>query len=142
MENLNLIDQILEFDSQSGRGLHTSDIARIMDNKSKKEIIATRDYLLYKNIFIKDEYGTYRLTPFAREIVSKYGSWSTYVKFLEKETEKQHEKDELDLEKNKVDLELAKQMLKEYPKTKWFARIGFFIAICLAILELIKLFKN
>ncbi len=29
-------------------------------------------------------------------------------------------------------------MLKEYPKTKWFARFGFFVASGLAIFEIVK----
>ncbi|AUS06833.1 hypothetical protein [Pseudotamlana carrageenivorans] len=42
------------------------------------------------------------------------------------------------LEKTEVDFELAKKTLEEFPRTKWFARVGFFIGIGLAILELIK----
>ena len=53
---------------------------------------------------------------------------------------KEEEKQRLEFEKTKVDLELAKKMLKEYPKTKWFARIGFFLAVTLAIFELMKFF--
>lgn len=49
--------------------------------------------------------------------------------------------EELDYRKSKVDLALAEKMLKEFPKTKWFARIGFIIGIGLAILELIKYIK-
>ncbi len=48
------------------------------------------------------------------------------------------EKETIDLEKSKIDLELSKRMLKEYPRTKWFARIGFFIGVALAILQIIK----
>jgi hypothetical protein len=40
------------------------------------------------------------------------------------------------LEKTEVDFELAKQTLKEFPTTKWFARIGLFIAITLALKDL------
>jgi hypothetical protein len=47
-------------------------------------------------------------------------------------------KDDLELEKIETDLALAKKMLEEYPKTKWIARIGLGIAICLALLELVK----
>jgi hypothetical protein len=47
-------------------------------------------------------------------------------------------KEVVDFEKSKVDLELAKKVLKEYPYTKWFARIGFVIAIILAVLEIIR----
>jgi hypothetical protein len=46
------------------------------------------------------------------------------------------EKERLEFEKSKIDLELAEKMLKEFPKTKWFARIGFIIAIVLMLKEL------
>ena len=48
------------------------------------------------------------------------------------------EKEKIEFEKSKIDLDLAQKMLKEYPYTKWFARIGIFIAVVLAILELIQ----
>ncbi|MFC0878960.1 hypothetical protein ACE01N_20365 [Saccharicrinis sp. FJH2] len=47
------------------------------------------------------------------------------------------EKDEL--KKSKIDLELSERMLEEYPKTKWFARIGFIIAVILVLKELVLL---
>ena len=46
------------------------------------------------------------------------------------------------LNKTNTDLELAEKTLKEFPKTKWFARIGFFIAIVLALKELYILLKK
>lgn len=74
--------------------------------------------------------------------IYEYGGWKKYLKD-KKEREKkselaQKEKDGLELRKSKVDLELAEKMLKEYPKTKWIARIGFIIGIALAVLQLIK----
>lgn len=51
------------------------------------------------------------------------------------------EKEKIEFEKSKIDLDLARKMLKEYPYTKWFARIGFVIAIVLAVLEIIQ-WKN
>ncbi|WP_296386917.1 hypothetical protein [Winogradskyella sp.] len=60
-------------------------------------------------------------------------------KKLYADLKKQEKREKLELRKTKVDLNLAEKMLEEYPKTKWFARIGFFIGIGLAILELIKL---
>lgn len=40
------------------------------------------------------------------------------------------------LEKTEVDFKLAKKTLEEFPKTKWFARIGFIIGIILLLKEL------
>lgn len=47
-------------------------------------------------------------------------------------------KEEKEYQKMLIDMELNEKMLKEYPKTKWFARIAFIIAISLALLEILK----
>lgn len=57
------------------------------------------------------------------------------------EKQKAEEKEIIEFEKSKVDLELAKKTLKEFPRTKWFARIGFVIAVVLALKELYMLLK-
>ena len=65
-------------------------------------------------------------------------------KFLAQIIEEQKyfdEKERIEFEKSKIDLELAQKMLKEFPKTKWFARIGLFIAIVLALKDLYILLK-
>ena len=64
-----------------------------------------------------------------------------YLAKIIKELEYNAEKERIEFEKSKIDLDLAQKMLKEYPYTKWFARIGFVIAIVLAVLELIQ-WKN
>jgi len=52
------------------------------------------------------------------------------------ELEKKNKREKFEFEKGKVDLELSKKMLEEFPKTKWFARIGFIIGILLLLKEL------
>jgi predicted transcriptional regulator len=64
-----------------------------------------------------------------------------YLAQIIKELEYNAEKERIEFEKSKIDLDLAQKMLKEYPYTKWFARIGFVIAIVLAVLEIIQ-WKN
>lgn len=61
---------------------------------------------------------------------------------ITKELELESEKDRIEFEKSKIDLVLAKKMLKEYPYTKWLARIGAFIGILLGLKELGILIKN
>ena len=58
------------------------------------------------------------------------------------QNEKQKELEELDYRSKKTDLELAEKTLKEFPRTKWFARIGFGIAVILMLKELIMIFAN
>ena len=64
-----------------------------------------------------------------------------FLKQILEEEEYIAEKERIEFEKSKIDLDLARKMLKEYPYTKWFARIGFVIAIILAVLEIIQ-WKN
>ncbi|OUD37358.1 hypothetical protein, partial [Flavobacterium psychrophilum] len=52
------------------------------------------------------------------------------------------EKERIEFEKSKIDLVLAEKMLKEYPYTKWLARIGAFIGIVLGLKELGILIKK
>lgn len=72
--------------------------------------------------------------------IYKYGGWKKFIvdkknREIELESAKK-EKDDIELRKSKVDLELAEKMLEEYPKTKWFARVSFIIAIVLMLKEL------
>ena len=59
-----------------------------------------------------------------------------------KELEYESEKERIEFEKSKTDLKLAKETLKEFPKTKWFARIGFFISILLLAKEIYTLLNR
>lgn len=70
--------------------------------------------------------------------LTKKGSDFTSFADLEQDEINAKEREHIEFEKSKIDLELAKKMLREYPKTKWFARIGFFIGIVLAIVQLIQ----
>lgn len=76
---------------------------------------------------------------FGREIYNK-GGWENYIANKESISIQKalydKQKEELEFEKTKTDLELAKRMLNEYPKTKWFARIAFIIATLLGLKEL------
>ena len=96
--------------------------------------------IMHEKCLIKLEPGKeYRcdLEEFGIDVFNK-GGW---IKHLENENIKGNlkaEKENLDFEKSKVDFELATKMLKEYPYTKWFARIGFVIAIVLAVLEILQ----
>ena len=74
--------------------------------------------------------------------IAENGGWKQYLlgkeKAEKKTIKKAKKKDNIEFEKTKIDLELSKKMLEEYPYTKWFARIGFVIALGLAILEIVK----
>ncbi|WP_392348303.1 hypothetical protein [uncultured Polaribacter sp.] len=68
--------------------------------------------------------------------VLEVGGWKMYQQLLKEKKNREAEKEIIDFEKSKIDLVLAKKMLEEFPKTKWFARIGFIIGIVLMLKEL------
>lgn len=78
--------------------------------------------------------GYLRLTEKGIDILKK-GGWIEYSKFIDN-------KEQIEFEKSKADLSLVNKTLEEFPRTKWFARVGFMIGVCLAILELYKLLKT
>ena len=55
------------------------------------------------------------------------------------ENNKIKEREEIEFKKSKIDLELSKKILEEFPRTKWFARIGFIISIILLLKEVLLL---
>jgi len=103
-----------------------SDFIDISDNDIRPILSYLKDDI--KAIKIYD--GKVIITEIGLEIIHK-GGWFEYNKFLNdiKDTE---------IRKLKIDLSLAEKTLNEFPRTKWFAIIGFFTGIGLSILELIK----
>ncbi|EMY3559879.1 hypothetical protein K5L04_06725 [Flavobacterium psychrophilum] len=85
------------------------------------------------NLITETEHGncTYLITLKGEKVLKQVTDTLNY------ETEKER----IEFEKSKTDLILAKKMLKEFPKTKLFSRIGLFIAIVLALKELYILIK-
>ena len=65
-----------------------------------------------------------------------------YLKQITENLDYEAEKERIEFEKSKTDLVLAQKMLKEFPKTKWIARISIVIALGLGILEIIRYIKE
>lgn len=74
--------------------------------------------------------------------ILRIGGYKKYLDALKEQSDNDEYVRNLEIEKTKTDLDLAKKMLKEYPYTKWFARIGFAIALGLGLLELIRFLKG
>jgi hypothetical protein len=55
---------------------------------------------------------------------------------LDKERAEFKERENIEFRKSKVDLELAERVLKEFPRTKFFAWSGFIIGVLLLLKEL------
>tara|TARA_R110000868_G_scaffold224080_2_gene475971 strand:+ start:617 stop:1078 length:462 start_codon:yes stop_codon:yes gene_type:complete len=72
------------------------------------------------------------------EVFINQGGFTKQEKDEAEQKRIQNERDNIAFEKSKIDLDLAKKMLKEYPKTKWMSRLGFFIGTVLAILKLVE----
>lgn len=107
---------------------------------SIREVINSVDLSEEKGLveFSGNTHTSAKLTLFGSEIV-KNGGWIKYIENEKSKLDFNTEKERIEFEKSKIDLELSKKMLKEFPKTKSFARIGLFIAIVLALKELCML---
>lgn len=77
----------------------------------------------------------YVLTEKGVNVVNENG-FSNYNKNKNIQLKLQKEKDALEFYKSKVDLKLAKETLKEFPKTKKRAKVAYIIAIILAVVQL------
>lgn len=103
-------------------------------------IMCDKDLISFRKGY-QDKNSIIDIAPNGWTIV-KIGGYKTYLDNLKQQSDHDEYVKSLEIEKTKVDLDLAKKMLKEYPLTKWTARVGFLIALGLAILELIKFLKG
>jgi hypothetical protein len=115
---------------------------RNIDNKilEDEKSLALFKKLISESLIFSDQFNRIQLSTTGHEIITN-GGWLKYIENEKSKSDFLAEKEVVDFEKSKLDLELAKKVLKEYPYTKWFARIGFIIAIVLAVLEIIQ-WKN
>ena len=128
--------------------IHDSDFGIMKDdlvNENGEEFQKSGEW--YKAVDLAERLKNERLIKFKDELclienfgidIVKNGGWIEHLKQIEKQSKFNAKREKIEFEKSKVDLELAKKMLKEYPRTKWIARISIIIGISLAILELIR----
>lgn len=92
------------------------------------------DFLERNNLIIEDDNrdSIYSITNKGKKLLNQIIEEEKYIE----------EKERIEFEKSKTDLILAQKMLKEYPYTKWFARISIVIALGLGILEIIRYTKG
>lgn len=128
--NLNLLKDGLDIRALEFRNIDK----KILDNEKSLALFKT---MISESLIFTDQYHSIQLSTRGYEILTN-GGWLKYVENEKSKSDFLAKKEIVDFEKSKVDLELAKKILKEYPYTKWFARIGFAIAIILAVLELIQ----
>lgn len=157
-KDIKALDFILEILSNERSSINVYDLknAGHLNIKSKKEhekidisIAEENEFRRYISIIEKFKCGkSYIPKPFDgienAFISSNPRTFQLYqqggFKKIYKELKEKKKQNKIDLEKSKIDLKLAKETLKEFPKTKWFARIGFTLAVILAIKELVLLF--
>lgn len=72
-------------------------------------------------------------------LILKGGGYKKYLDTLKEQADHDEYVKNLEIEKTKVDLELAKKILKEYPVTKMTARIAFIIAVISTVLAILQL---
>lgn len=71
--------------------------------------------------------------------ILRVGGYKKYLELLQQQSDHEEYVKNLEIEKTKVDLELAKKILEEYPVTKMTARIAFIIAVVSTVLALLQL---
>jgi len=132
--NNNEIKNHLIFFKQNIINLRDQDLYPKIDRHFDRTLfIQNIDFLERNSLIVEDDNrdSIYSITEKGEEFLTQIIEEHKYVA----------EKERIEFEKSKIDLELSKKMLKEFPKTKWFARIGLFIAIVLALKELYILLK-
>lgn len=128
--NLNLLKDGLDIRALELRNIDK----KILDNEKSLALFKT---MISESLIFTDQYHSIQLSTRGYEILTN-GGWLKYVENEKSKSDFLAKKEIVDFEKSKIDLDLAQKMLKEYPYTKWFARISIFIAVFLAILEIIR----
>jgi len=140
MSDDQIIDEVIKFLSQPGK------VNVVLDQFILKELEVNDKYrprIIADKLDSNDltQYSSSKfivhLSTFGRDIADS-GGWLKYLEQSKIEASTIKKKEDLNFKKSKVDLELAEKMLKEYPKTKWIARISFIIGIGLGLLELAR----
>lgn len=123
---------IFDYFQEENTTLSLDDLSNHFEAARLDDILHETNTLCNRGLLTETDNYTWKLSEKALRI----------IKESEEKERQTAETDAIELEKTKTDLELAKKMLREYPTTKWMARISFIIALCLAILELIRSLKR
>ena len=144
IEDIEVLDFILEKISKENTYLSCDDLSQFgegnppefLESEFERIMFILNYFKVCNCVFSKDANCIYSNSK-TSYFIKNGGFKNEYA-----EIEKAKYKDRIELRKNEIDLDLAEKMLKEFPKTKWFARIGLFIAIVLALKELYILLKT
>lgn len=130
--NNNEVKNHLIFFKQNVVNLRDKDLYPKIDEYFDRAIFFLQniDFLVRNSLIVEDDNrdSIYSITDKGEEFLKQIIEEHKYIA----------EKERIEFEKSKIDLDLAQKMLKEYPYTKWFARISILIAVVLAILEIIR----
>ena len=133
--NDSLIKDYLTFFKNEKVDLRNEEIIKKIDFYFERTSFLNDIEILENNsLIIETEHGncTYLITEKGEK----------YLKQITIKLDYETEKERIEFEKSKTDLVLAQKMLKEFPKTKWIARISIVIALGLGILEIIRYIKE
>ena len=134
MNNLEIKNHLIFF-QQNVVDLQNQDLyAKIDESFDRTVFLNNIEFLERNSLIVEDDNrnSTYSITGKGQKLLIQIIEDDEYLA----------EKKRIEFEKSKIDLDLAKKMLKEYPYTKWFARIAIFISACLGFLELIRYIKE
>ena len=134
MNNLEVKNHLIFF-KQNVVNLQNQDLyAKIDEHFDRTVFLNNIDFLERNSLIVEDDNrnSTYSITDKGQKFLTQIIEEDKYIA----------EKERIEFEKSKIDLVLAEKMLKEYPYTKWLARIGAFIGIVLGLKELGILIKK
>ena len=122
------------------KSVHLPKVSRssFLSNEQYLKYLENIDILIDNELLLRMNNNSIKTTRLGREIL-KEDRIEEHLALVLKNRENEDAQKKLEFEKTKVDLELAKETLKEFPKTKWFARLGFAIGIVLLLKELYML---
>jgi hypothetical protein len=141
-----ILDNILEYCLKNGE-TDLSDIKKNLlpelNDDSIKHLLEKIDN--YKHNIADILFSRYNASISSTGLTQKFldqGGFDKLENQKNSELERGKELKNLEFKKSKIDLKLAEKMLKEYPKTKWFARSGFIIGLLLGLKELVLWVKS
>lgn len=141
LKAFDIIDKFLQLlvDKGSGSVYNIGKSFHSTESQMAYKILCDKDLISFRKGYA-DKNSIIDIAPNGLTIL-KIGGYKKYLDTLQQQSDHDNYVKNLEIEKTETDLKLAKKMLKEYPYTKWIARIGLIIAIISLIVTLLQSLK-
>lgn len=141
LKSFEIIDKFLQLlvDEGSGSVYNIGNDFHSTESQMAYKILCDKDLISFRKGYA-DKNSIIDIAPNGLAIL-KFGGYKKYLDTLQQQADRDNYVKNLEIEKTETDLILAKKMLKEYPYTKWIARISLVIAIISLIVTLLQSLK-